>query len=144
MVFGLGTPNVQKMEEKEDVKGLIKALGYEKESDVRANAADALGKIGGSRAVEPLARALRDPDWHVQSRAMLALIEIGKPAVEPLKNALSNTDWQVRRGAAEALGEIGDRRAVEPLTKALNDADWEVREKVAKALDKIRSRAVQV
>ncbi len=53
MVFGFGTPNVQKMSEKLDIKRLIKALGYEKDSDVRREAAKALGKIGDSRAVEP-------------------------------------------------------------------------------------------
>jgi predicted xylose isomerase-like sugar epimerase len=30
MVFGFGTQDVQKMKEKRDVDGLIKALGYEK------------------------------------------------------------------------------------------------------------------
>jgi hypothetical protein len=32
VVFGFGTPNVQKMEEKKDVNGLTKALGYKNKS----------------------------------------------------------------------------------------------------------------
>jgi len=58
---------------------------------VQQKAALALGKIGDSRAVEPLIWALRDKN-------------------EP-----------VRRCAAEALGKIKDDRAVEPLIRALKE-----------------------
>ena len=58
MVFRCGTPNVQKMSEKLDVEGLIKALGYKKDCDVPRKAAKALGRIGDYRAVEPLTDAL--------------------------------------------------------------------------------------
>ena len=113
MVFGFGTPNVQKMKEKRDVKRLIKALGYQQSSDVRRAAAEALGTIGDGRAVEPLIRALND------------------------------SDWLVRRKAAEALGTIGDGRAVEPLIRALNDADSDVRVSAAGALGTIGEPAVE-
>ncbi len=42
MIFGSGTPNGQKLGEKRDVKGLIKALGYKKNSNVRRDAAKPL------------------------------------------------------------------------------------------------------
>lgn len=42
----LGPPNIERMKEKKNVKGLIKALGYEKEEKVRKAAADALFKLG--------------------------------------------------------------------------------------------------
>lgn len=38
-------PNIEKLEERRDVKGLIKAIKY-KDEDVREKAADALFKIG--------------------------------------------------------------------------------------------------
>tara|TARA_B000000460_G_C21378590_1_gene332805 strand:+ start:406 stop:630 length:225 start_codon:yes stop_codon:yes gene_type:complete len=50
---------------------------------VRLHAAEALGKIGDERAVEPLIEALNDEEGHV------------------------------RRGAAVALGRLGYERAVE-------------------------------
>ena len=46
-----GPPNVDKLEANGDVPGLIKALGYEKDSGVRHDAARALGKTDDTRAV---------------------------------------------------------------------------------------------
>src|SRR5450759_2332909 len=92
-----GPPNVEKLKAKRDVKGLIKALGYQKDPAVRRAAAEALGQIGDARAVEPLIAALKDESWGV------------------------------RRAAAEALGQIGDARAAEPLIAALKDPYADVR-----------------
>ncbi|MGA7075782.1 MAG: HEAT repeat domain-containing protein [Halobacteriota archaeon] len=107
MVFGFGTQDVQEMKEKRDVDGLIKALGYKKDSGVRRDAAEALGEVGDSRAVEPLVWALNDEDS------------------------------LVRRDAAGTLKKIGDSRAVEPLIRALNDEDTYVRRDAEEALDKL-------
>jgi HEAT repeat protein len=46
MVFGFGTQDLQEMKEKRDVDGLIKALGYKKDSGVRRDVAEALDKLG--------------------------------------------------------------------------------------------------
>jgi HEAT repeat protein len=73
MLFGLGTPNVQKMSERLDIEGLIKALGYEKDCDVRWHAAKALGEIGDSRAAGPLTKALDDTCVDVRASAKEAL-----------------------------------------------------------------------
>ena len=48
-----GPPNVEKMKAKRDVKGLIKALHYENDGNVRSAAAMALIAIGAP-AVGPL------------------------------------------------------------------------------------------
>jgi HEAT repeat protein len=56
---------------------------------VRDRAAEALGAIGDSRAIESLVKALVDEDW-----------------------------W-VRRGAAEAIDRIGDVKTADPLIHAL-------------------------
>ncbi|MCK4736590.1 MAG: HEAT repeat domain-containing protein [Methanophagales archaeon] len=90
-IFDLFKPDVEKLEKKKDVQGLIKALQYKKDRDVRGAAAKALGNIRDKRAVEPLVQALKD---------------------EYLR---------VRRGVAETLGKIGDKRAVEPLIHAFGD-----------------------
>lgn len=73
MTLGSGTPDVQKMEEMKEVEKLIKALGYEKVSDVRRAmaAVEALRKIG-EPAVEPLIRALNDSNYYVRFRAALS------------------------------------------------------------------------
>jgi HEAT repeat protein len=94
-----GPPNVDKLEAKGNVEGLISALGYPKKSYVRAKAAGALGAIG----VQTKDVALRDQ------------------IIEALIIALKDGEVDVRAAAAGALGQIGDGRAVEPLIVMLND-----------------------
>ena len=53
-----GKPNVKKMKDEGDVKGLIKALSYTKDPYTCEFAVDALGQIGDPAAVEPLIAAL--------------------------------------------------------------------------------------
>ena len=55
-----GPPDVKKMHDRKDILGLIKALGYQKDCQIREAAAKALGEIGDARAVEPLIIALKD------------------------------------------------------------------------------------
>jgi HEAT repeat protein len=81
--------------------------------------------------------ALKNPDWSVRALASVALGKIGSPAVDPLIKALGDPERTVRWGAALALGDIGDRLAVKPLTKALNDENEGVRMVVKEALEKI-------
>jgi len=129
--------DIEKLWEEENVESLIKAV-KDKDKDVRADAAEALGKIEDPRAVEPLIQALKDKDEDVRTDAAEALGKIGDPrAVEPLLQALNDKDEYVRIHAAEALGKIGDPRAVEPLLQALNDKDDRIPGCAAEALGKI-------
>jgi len=98
-----GPPNVEKLKEKRDLKGLIKALRYKRDGVVRQTAAEVLGEIGDARAVEPLLAALRDEDS------------------------------DVREAAAEALGKIGDARAAVPLRSALGEHSHGIMEAARKA-----------
>ena len=131
--MGLFKPNVERLAEKRDVKGLAKALFYKKAWRVREAAAEALGKIGDSQAVEPLIAALKDEDWYVRKYAVEALGKIGESrTVKPLIAALKDLEQDVREAAVEALGKIGDSRAVEPLIAALKD--WDMRKAAANGL----------
>ena len=71
---------------------------------VQERAAEALGKLGDARAVEPLLARLED-----------------------------EYEW-VRERAAEALGKLGDVRAVEPLLARLEDEERLVRDRAHKSL----------
>jgi len=126
------------------VEPLIRALGDEN-SNVRMEAAKALGELGDATAVEPLIQALGEEDAGVRRYTAEALGKIGdERAVEPLIYALEDEDGNVRIEAAKALGEIGDERAVEPLIQALNDKVPDVRRYAAEALGKIGdARAVE-
>lgn len=92
------------------VEPLISAVKAENEIDVKLKVVEVLGKIGDSRAVEPI---------------------IG---------FLTHRDEFLRCCAAVALGNIGDARAVEPLTKLLGSEDGGVRLAVLESLEKIKGR----
>jgi hypothetical protein len=98
---------VRRMKEGHDVEGLIRAL---KSAWLATKAADALGDMKDTKAVEPLVEALDD----------------------------SSDD--VRQAAAKALGDISDDRAIAPLTHALDDRYRGVRDCASYALQKIRKQ----
>ena len=75
----------------------------------KSSAADALGKTGDARAVEPLIALLSDEDSIVQDSAARALGKIGEPAIEPLIALLSYKNPEVRSSAARAFDIIRKR-----------------------------------
>jgi hypothetical protein len=103
----LSRPNVKRLEENNDVEGLIRALGYEKNSVVRIQAAQALGKIGDPRAVDPLIAALKD--YSLCDTVAEALGEIGDPrAVVPLIEACASRVYRVPGRTELALMKFWD------------------------------------
>lgn len=130
-------PNVQDLKSQEDVEGLIEALNYEDDHNVRLAAASALGKVGDSQAVDSLIDALDDQPV-VKEVVVLSLGDIGDPrAVTPLINTLEDNNWEIRSSTAKALGKIGDRRAVRPLIDLLENQNGNVRWHAAQALESI-------
>jgi hypothetical protein len=94
-----GPPNIEKLREKGDIKGLIKALGYQKDAAVRQAATEALVEIGAS-AVEPLITALEDST--ACDAAIEVLTGIGLPAVGPLIAAARR--WDSDKLESQAFG----------------------------------------
>ncbi len=129
------------------ILGVLLSLleGRSVDSLLRACVADALGRLGDIRAVEPLIRVFGDVDEDVRSSAAASLGQIGDVrAVEPLVHALDDKHWVVRRSAVFALGQIGDARAVEPLIRTLGDKHWVVQARAAYTLGQIGDvRAVE-
>lgn len=97
-------PDVKELKANRDVRGLIRALQYKRDLDVRAAAAFALGSIGNSLAVEALVKALKDK--FVRWEAAAALKMVGEPAVQPLTQAASAGDIYVQRVARRTLESI--------------------------------------
>jgi HEAT repeat protein len=71
---GIFKPNVEKLEEQGDIKGLIKAL-QNKDEDVRHKAIRALKEIG-KPAVDPLIQALKNEKPEFRENVILALAVI--------------------------------------------------------------------
>ena len=137
-----GPPNVSKMSEKHDVRGLTKALTYKKDAGVRTAAAEALGVLADGHAIEPLVEALGDEEKGVREAAARALGKMkNRRVVEPLIYALDDDDSRVAACAAEALGARADAQAIEPLIRALGYSP-EVRNNALAALVKIGAPAV--
>ena len=118
------TPNVETLQSKGDVDGLIEALDYgnrTEHSSIRSQAAKALGEIGDPRAVEALIEALNGNSNVVVQSAAWALGEIGDPiAVEALIPLLGVDSFykEIREAAVEAIIKIGEP-STELLIKAL-------------------------
>jgi HEAT repeat protein len=108
-------------------------------------AAAALVSIG-SRAVDPLLRALNHSQWIARRNAAWALGALDDPrAVKPLVSALADSEPDVRAQAAWALGALDDPAALQKLTETLRDSDARVRRQAAWALGVIGdSRAMPV
>jgi HEAT repeat protein len=137
-------PNVQELKTQGDVDGLIEALNYQEDPNIRLAAASALGKVGDTQAVDPLVAALDDQQG-VNEVAALALGELGDPrAVEPLAKTLVDENWEVRSSAAKALGKIGDERAVDPLINLFRDRNENVRWHTLQALEAITGESYRM
>ena len=135
-------PDVLALKSKGDVDGLIKALNYEKDHNLRISAAWALGELGDSSAIEPLINALDDRK-RVKDVVAKALGEIGKPqAIDSLLELLEDDNWEVRGTAAKSLGKIGDPQAIEPLIETLEDKNEIVRWNSSQALENITGESL--
>ncbi len=85
--------------------------------------------------IEPLVRALEDPDADVREKAALGLaFRSDSTVVDPLLTALGDESAQVREKAAMGLSFRRSPRVVNALIKAAADPDSQVREKVILAL----------
>lgn len=129
-------PDREKRKE-ENFEKIVNQLGHD-HIPYRVKAAEALGRIGDERAVQPLLPLLNDPSPDVQWVTAQALGKLhDRRAVEPLIRALRDSDHWVRKGAAWALGEIEDERAVPALVPLLRDRKKAVRIAAAEALGRI-------
>jgi HEAT repeat protein len=115
--FFSNKPDVEKLKASGNIKGLIKALQYEKDFGVQVHAEIALVEIGAP-AVMPLIKVLQDKRKDVRKFAIETLGKIGdERAVMPLIEALDE-NWYP---ATEALARINTPQAIEPLLAILHD-----------------------
>lgn len=104
------------------VEPLIEALSARE--CVALVAANALGRLGDPRALEPLIKAMNHTLSSVGKAATKALGGLRNGSgFNALINALHHKKWWVRAAAAETLGELGDKRALDVLIKALNNVN---------------------
>ena len=107
------------------VDALIQALKDE-DAGVRAKAAESLGKIGDTKAVEAIMDLIRSPKGHKE--------EVG------VNTSPMGTKMQPRAAAIKALGHLGDPRTADLLVGILqnDEEDLDVRCSAARALRGIK------
>lgn len=149
-LFGLfGPPNIEKLKERRDVNGLLKALKH-KSGPVRYSAIRALGELKDPRAVEPLIGAMKplitalgDWDHQVGIDAVQALGWMGDAGLEPLIDALRYGRPHVAESAAHVLGERADPRVIDALADAAGGTDYRVSSTAALILKNLGEPAVE-
>ena len=105
-----------------DIKTLLKSLNDNKPS-IRAAAAEKLGNIGNTDALEQLLKALDDRSSFVRRAAANSLGNFkNNRVVESLIGALKDGYDDVRKAASNALYKIGNQ-AVEPLINSLENGN---------------------
>lgn len=107
-------PNVKKLKEKGDVKGLIKALRH-KDPSIRKDAAKALGDLKANEAVEELIDALKDSNTDVRIEVVRALGKIkDEKAINPLIDVVrEEKSLDIKLEALRSLKDIGYSKATE-------------------------------
>ncbi|MDD1698067.1 MAG: HEAT repeat domain-containing protein [Methanoregula sp.] len=143
-------------------KPLISLLEQDGDAEVRWVAALALGSLGSPEAINPLVRALKDPDRYVRYGAAQALqsldwvpktdterayyaiafqdwkhvVQIGPGASGPLIETLRDQNASTRAEIVEVLGEIGDTPSQRACELVLKDPSSTVRWKAILAAQK--------
>ncbi len=106
-------------------KDLLAALGDEHDN-VRAKAAEELGKLKDASVLPELAKALKDPSSAVKEKAAQALGAIGRPEAAPALAAaleVKEEDEWVQLRVAEALVRCGEPKGIPALVRMAREAD---------------------
>lgn len=136
-----GPPNVAKLKAKKDVDGLLKALNYPKDPNVRRAAAISLAQIKNQAVVKPLIAMLNNPDREirriaapalsqmVESQAWVGFVGLIKEAdYTPVVAALKDPEASVRKAAVQLLGLRINEHTPGLLIPLLKDPDEAVRQ----------------
>jgi beta-lactamase regulating signal transducer with metallopeptidase domain len=117
------------------------------DANVRAEAAESLGRLGASEQpnLEALSKALSDSEPQVQKNAVESLGRLlrlneslpADEAVRWLKPALSSPDAEIRREAAEALRRLRGQPAINAATQLVGDANAEVQREAIESLGRL-------
>jgi len=123
------------------VVALIARLKDE-DADVRAAAAESLGKLEDSRAVPGLIAALSDKEAKVRAAAAQSLARFtDSRALGPLSALLADPDTEVRKEALDALTQYETGVPVAGIVRLLADPDADTRHNAAHAIGRFGDRS---
>lgn len=124
----------------ESFAALLEMLKFDRDTNVRAEAANSLS-LFGSVAISHLVSAFsRDNNWLVRRSIMAALVDMDcpKPILDVCLQALTDEDLTVRGTAIDALGILAGSSqhaiALSQLLELTSSESWRMRTRVAHAL----------
>ena len=132
-----------KMAADEAVETLVEYVDEDSNPQLQKTTFKALGEIGASEAVGPLAEKLAMENDHVRPHAARALGLIGDArAVDPLADALADDDSDdVRAAAGWALRQIGTQEALETVAEYADERSFIVSTEAEKARETLDAAA---
>lgn len=134
-------PNLQKLMEREDVQGLVKALGRAS-ADARVEIIQVLADMRDPRATEALMREAEKGDMTIRSLAAQALqrVDPDRKYIAAV-HLLSDVHRNVRTAAIGLLAALGNPNALDALIKTLeHDRDAQARSAAALAIGTLHDR----
>ena len=123
-----GTPAIGTESTAEEICGALSGVLYHGVDIHRCLAAQALGRIGDSLAVEPLVAALLDEDEDVRTDVAGALSALADPgaARQLLENLLGDPCTDVKLAAIDALVRLKDPKVVSWLRRLVKGRDEDI------------------
>ncbi|MHA1114897.1 MAG: HEAT repeat domain-containing protein [Candidatus Heimdallarchaeaceae archaeon] len=124
----------EKPEVEESIQALLGALSDD-EQEIRAYAAEMLGKMGSKKALFPLIDSLHDLSYEVRVSALrsLALLK-DKQAIEYIAKRILDQNDKVRYEAVKALASFDSIQIIKPLFEALSDENEAVKNEAERVL----------
>jgi len=110
------------------------------DENIRRAAIEYFVRVPDIQAFDPLVGMLKDADWWVREKAVVALGKLKDERAIPHILLLSD-DHDVRWVVPAALGDIGGGKAVEYLSDFLDDPERNVRMEALKALGRINDKS---
>lgn len=128
----------EKSEGDKGVQVLIEALSDD-EQEIRAYAAEMLGKMKSKRALFPLIDALQDLSHEVRISALKSLALLNdEQAIEAIAKRIKDKHDKVRYEAVKALATFDSKEIIRPLFDALVDENEAVRNETQRILIGLR------
>ncbi len=108
-------------------------------SEVRSQAAVALGRIGGDDCIQALVATMNEDDLLLREGVVRGMAQAGAPGINALMSQIAHPDQSRHRLAIDALGTIRNGLSVPALTTLLRNPDAAVRGQAATALGVTRA-----
>jgi len=139
--FEAFTPDIQKLHDTRDVRGLAKALSHS-DPQIARKAAAALQDLPASDAVIPLIQALSSPDKDIRRMSAAALGTTRDPrAIPGIVQAVNDVDLGVRLEAVKALARLRDTGSTALFIRLVNDSNLDIRMEAITGLGKTHDPA---